>query len=501
MLSMITAGSTRIDGAERGPHSRNCDRTDICDRRRQDCRFCSPADHCARFDFASLGRRSVDVMLVNCQERDLVETFPSLGAYLKRRDGWSQVNQNFDAVAYLRHESERALIAPKGEAGFPLGSGLLAAARALTAIDAVSQSNAQAILDECSAILQIDLPHFAQAGRSLSSSADRHLLVVIVRELKAELSYEWGCLRLHFARFANDYLFIEVTAVGDSDDQISDLWHTSFLLADETGSTVSARFEGIIEGRQGGGQLITDGSLSAQTNVLIIDGVECELNPRKRYPAFTPAEDLHVSDRAEQHLMVLMTEYFAGEVPGSFQEAFEAAAQALVAAGALREDSEILAQLRTVLLALPLRSDQVPSVDVEQPWKSIIHRWYERDDVHTPRALSVGSLSPEVDGFLTRVDGIVIDSISFHVRAEIAPTPVVRTDLAADVLMPQRLHWLARDDCDNFYVGHMRFDSNHVGAGLTVTFRPPLFKSAGELNLMLIGRRHCTSLTLSGLSS
>src|SRR5947209_2313404 len=137
------------------------------------------------------------------------------------------MREAFDAKTFLREMGQRAIDDPDGAAGWPRGVRVVAASRALCAIDAIEPPVAQEIINEPLDRLLSPLEYSKGLVDALMDGPPGPGLPpspVVVRDCSDELRFPLGRLYTHYAVFAEDYVGVEATAVGNL-EEMHQLWH------------------------------------------------------------------------------------------------------------------------------------------------------------------------------------------------------------------------------------------------------------------------------------
>lgn len=399
----------------------------------------------------------------------------------------------FDAQSYLHQLAQRAIEDPEQAAGFPRGLRVVAAARALCSIGVIDPDTAQGIVNEPLDRLQSMLEtSSARAERHAAASASMTTPVisllpprpegrpesVTVRECSSELPFPWGRLYLHYAVFFAGHVSVEATAVGDT-GKMKEL--TPAHITDDQGTSTSARFQ--FSGTQGAvrGPLLTERPLSAETRFLEVAGFHVELRDPGHHAGFSESP-MGPSDPAERHLWLLASMFYAGQLDMRLDEHLEPAAEALICAGALMSDSNLFGQLRS--LGRGFDREALPNLG--EPWKSLVGRWGQRSTTGLFGSVPLGDRSPEFDGFVVRVDGLVAHDEGFDVRVDTSPATPFSLMRSGDATVPPIVVWWARDDLGNYYSGRPG-SGWRMGPGFSqgpVSYRPLLDPKARTVELM-----------------
>jgi len=407
------------------------------------------------------------------------------------------VSGEFDAGAYLRQVGQRALDDPEHEAGFPPGVRVVAASRALCAIHAIDPLDAQDIINEPLDRLVSGLGYSGGLAADLMDGPAQAQgpRPVTVRACPDELGFSTWRLYVHYAVFAQDHVGIEATAVGNL-NHVRRLW--PITISDDSGDIASGRFMG---GGQLGtwrGSVITDGPLSPDTEWLELADRRVQVMPEAApAPSFSPRQ-LGPKDPAERHLWLLASLFLSGMYGMHLEDHLEPAAQALVAAGALRPENALWRELRVLAEAFetPLKGDPPPGVG--EPWASLCTRWPEKANRGLMGSVALGVVSDPFDGFRVRIDGLVSHREGFDLRVETSPGTPSDLHQASDAKLPPVVAWWAHDDLDNYYVGTLGSGmfARESSRGL-VGYRPTLDSGAKVLELMPSGASSAVSLSVT----
>lgn len=409
------------------------------------------------------------------------------------------MEETFSAERYLHMVGARAVEDPEREAGFPPGARLVAAAAALVAVGAISEENAQKIVDER---LEVLGSHLRRTERFVASAAistpQQGLVPATVRLCPFELPGWSGRLRLHYAVFDEESVSIEVTRTDSSDLEILG---SQVGLGDDTGATVEARFSGWVSGDTCQGRFWANAPLSAETGYLRVGRSSVELQ-RSRGPLPAQVENLHRPNLAERFLWLRVALGVSGRGALRYRDDFAGAADALVAGGFLAADSPTLAEVDAVCSTFPLTPDRDLSDRLGEPWDSWKRRAYQRTG-GPEGAIAIGVITPPIDGTRIRFDGLISQEDGFHVRVECSPGEGFSFGHDSDVAPPVRLLWLARDDQNNHYFGRPASGwqwSPDISRG-TVSFQPPIDDGANELHLLPTSLTQQGKITIPELSA
>lgn len=405
---------------------------------------------------------------------------------------------DFDAELYLRLLGERQLLsrdANQGGRATPLDG----AADALLAVGVVDRTVADAVLDDYGLATALRSPHgqhrrtmmrrwSQQGGPPVELSGQR------VASIGVTLDALGGTLELRHVRFGED----TQVAFGfqASNPRPSQLGHTMTIghgpgqlpwgspaptLRDDQGASAVATFSGGGGGSGWTGTLHAAG-LSPATRWLELDGVRVPLGEAQPGAAVS-IEELPPAGGAERYLWHRLA---VPERPWGRPGQLEPGIDALIAAGALAADDDVIERVRTVAARLPSHPGMGmagPSGGrLPQPWQSLVAR-VGRDDGPVG-TVATNAQTPEFAGH--RVAVLALDSNAGAFSAEIEVTPNVMAGGEGSTLA-----WWARDDRGNHYLGSAGSwsgDAQH-GRG-TLGFWPALDPVATMLELMPTALTH-----------
>ena len=393
----------------------------------------------------------------------------------------------FDAERYLRLVGERWV--PDGKDGPPWNPALAAAGAALVAVGAMTNSAAQAVIDEYYQAMVPGAGHRYlmsrhAAGRVAAVPPDIGQLRVVPCE--RVIDQPWGRLTVHYVAFTDHATTLRVTLQpGQSHGDPCNLPPAEAerpRVTDDHGTTATAEFGG--ELRHGDptwrGQYQVRPLLAANAAWTELFGERVELTG-------TPAgievwsEPMPAQDPAVRHLWERTATLNDFHDP---HLALDATIGALVAAGALHADDPVIADAQAVLGVLrpPSASPAEEPSDLPEPWRSLLARWGRTGG--PVGMVTVGAVTPPFDGVTAAV--VALESHDEHFGIKVELVPGVRTGLPyCDLPDQQHLTWWAADDLGNHYLAEQ--GSWHAGGdrcGGAIGFWPALDAQAHSIDLM-----------------
>lgn len=400
----------------------------------------------------------------------------------------------FDAEMYLRRLGERLLDDPDRQDDGQL-SPLRGAAEALVVAEAIGADEAWRLIDEYRTAFNIrsgeprfvDLPAPPRRGEG-SPLIPRHTMVIdqeVVagqdRLLLRDLAITSDGATLRFRRHHDARSPGEVArrfAPGGSPWSV-----TSPEIVDCAGNRpVVRRGDRGSDGRDhSDGEWALRGAVAPYASWLEIDGIRVDLH-RRVARAQTHLEALRDEPPAQRFLWRTLA--VADRQSGRIAD-LEPLIQALLAAGALQDESQLVKDLWTVAARMPAR----PLYDAAtrarsgrslvQPWGALLRRLGRRDGPEW--ALVIDAITPPCDGVRVAAQWICSDLAGFEVDFEVSPHV-----LGAHALGETPVAWWARDDRDNHYLG-VPTDWQAEGeiAQATMRYWPALDPRATRLDLLV----------------
>lgn len=241
------------------------------------------------------------------------------------------------------------------------------------------------------------------------------------------------------------------------------------------------------------GRLTLGGTLAAEAAWLEIDGTRIELD-RRTAPWDTRIEPLDDQDPVERFLWRRLA---VGEMPFGHTVDLEPALAALLAAGVLDGEQQLVRDLRAVAAQMPNNrrrphgSGGGAGRGLPEPWRSLLRRVGRADG--PTQELVVGAVTPPFDGVEFAAQSISSDTEGFGVEFEVAPSVLHTT--ALDELP---VAWWARDDRGNHYLGHPDgWSGGDAHSEGTLRYWPALDPRATRLELLVCADTHQAVVSVS----
>ena len=393
----------------------------------------------------------------------------------------------FDAELYLRRQAE-VLVPDSGQGRQAVSSSLASAASALIAIGALSAQQAEPVLDA----FDLDWDrNFARCRPGWAPASQRYGYISLDRLAEArvvplgdELVLSAGTLRLRYAVMERESsaliadFHVRETPTGLHDWIRVPSGMPSGLtrpeLADGSGTTRTLEFSGHGNDDGWSGQFFTDAAIPQEASWIELYGTRILLN-RSPIPVSVRIEPVNNENPAQMHLLRVL----ASADPFDSQDP-RAAADALLAAGAIGPDDPVVAQIinaagdderqRRHTLAYPKKLEGLP-----EPWPEP----RLEAAVGLERMLVTGVTTQEFDGHRVAVLAIRSRPDSFIVEAE-----VMLENHGRSVLEDRELVWWAADDRGQRYLGTWSGSGGRQTMSGELTFFPPLDPQAARLDLM-----------------
>jgi hypothetical protein len=399
-------------------------------------------------------------------------------------------NHLMDARHYLQSFGERVLREPPGDSPFPYDARLVAAAAALVAVEAVPADLARAIVSQYT----LAPARTAEETGAAAPGIGRWRVAPSGHVIESA----WGSLAIAYVVMSDHATMLRVTMRPDRGALASASlpgaqglpWQLA--LADDQGATSTAEFNG---SRRHGqqewdGEFTARAALAPDTAWIDVLGERVPLTGRP-VAAAAWVEPFDEDDPAVRHL------WERAATRNDFHDplaAFEAAAQALVAVGALRAGDPAIRHARAAAAILDARrSSSAPDAAragaavsretaVPPSWRSLLARWGRAEG--PAGTVVVGTVTPPFDGITVAVTALDSRPGSFTAGVEIVPD--ARTGLPYDQFDERpRLTWWAVDDHGHYSLaepGGWDF-SGAQGRG-TLIFRPGLDPGAAWIDLV-----------------
>jgi hypothetical protein len=393
----------------------------------------------------------------------------------------------FDAERYLRLVGERWV--PDGKDGPPWNPVLAAAGAGLVAVGALTNSAAQAVIDEYyQASASAEGRRYLMSRRAARPVAAAPPDIGQLRVVPCErvIDQRWGRLTIHYVAFTDHATTLRVTLQPDQSHGrpcgLPPAEAEQPRVTDDHGTAATAEFSG--ESRHG------DPAWSGQYQVrplLAADAAWIELFGKRVELTGTPAgivvwgEPMPAQDPAVRHLWERTATLNDFHDP---HLALNATIAALVAAGALHADDPVIADAQAVLAVLrpPSASSAERSGDLPEPWRSLLARWGRAGGA--VGMVTVGAVTPLFDGVTAAV--VALESHDEHFGIKVELVPGVRTGLPyGDLPDQQHLTWWAADDLGNHYLGEQgSWGTGDDRCGGAIGFWPALDPRARRIDLM-----------------
>ena len=378
---------------------------------------------------------------------------------------------------------------PDGKDGPPWNPVLAAAGAALVAVGAMTNSAAQAVIDECyQAMVSAEGRRYLVSRRAArpAGAAPPDIGQLRVVPCGRVIDQPWGRLTIHYVAFTDLATTLRVTLQpGQSQGHscgLSPAEAAEPRITDAHGTAATAEFSG--ELRHGDptwrGQYRVRPPLAADAAWIELFGERVELTG-------TPAgigvwaEPLPAQDPAVRHLWERTATLNDFHDP---HLALDATIAALVAAGALPADDPVIADARAVLAVLrpPGASPAEKPGELPGPWRSLLARWGQAGG--PVGMVTVGAITPPFDGVTAAV--VALESGEEHFGIKVELVPGVRAGLPySDLPDQQHLTWWAADDLGNHYLAEQ--GSWYAGddrCGGAIGFWPALDSRAQSIDLM-----------------
>ena len=393
----------------------------------------------------------------------------------------------FDAERYLRLVGERWV--PDGKDGPPWNPVLAAAGAALVAAGAMTNSAAQAIIDEyyqASASAEGRRYLMSRQAARPVAAAPPDIGQLRVVPCERVIDQRWGRLTIHYVAFTDHATTLRVKLQPDQSHGgpcgLPPAETEQPRVTDDHGTTATAEFSG--ESRHGDptwrGQYQVRPLLAADAAWIELFGERVELTGT---PAGIEvrAEPMPAQDPAVRHLWERTATLNDFHDP---HLALDATIAALVAARALHADDPVIADAQAVLAVLrpPSTSPADRPGDLPEPWRSLLARWGQAGG--PVGMVTVGAVTPPFDGVTAAV--VALESHDEHFGIKVELVPGVRTGLPyCDLPDQQHLTWWAADDLGTHYLAEQ--GSWYAGddrCGGAIGFWPALDPQAHRIDLM-----------------
>jgi len=399
----------------------------------------------------------------------------------------------FDAELYLRLTAERTLLDAPGDDGRSEDSPLDVAGHALVAVQAITASAAQAVMDDYYLALAYrrgEHPHrHPRALRSAPAGASPRPRLAALRAVPCWRLIEqpWGQLFLRYLvlRSGSTSLHVEMRAAaappGPGARGSGPGFPQQLSLTDDRGTTVSAGLSGGGNDSEWDGEFEASPGLAEETAWIEVLGERVELPAAPASPAEAWVEPLGGQDPALAYLwarVAALTEFHPAAN-------IESSVDALVAAGSLAPGDPSLAQVRDVAAQLSRGGRARPAGHpgpLPEPWQSLLAR---RGRAGGPEGLVVaGVTTPEFDGITVAV--LAVRSAEEGFSADVETVPGLRHwRMFRTAVDEPTLAWWAADDRGHHYLGrHGSWHSSPDQGGGQIEFWPALDPAAKVLDIM-----------------
>jgi hypothetical protein len=412
----------------------------------------------------------------------------------------------FDAELYLRLLGERLLHDPDRQRHHHR-SPLDGSAAALVAAGTIGSDRARRVIDDYNAATRVragerGFPHFGPPTRRRQGGrlAPRQTMVLdreipfgagqlLLRDLT--IGAKRGTLRFRWRRDApgslrGGHMFGRSGAFpwGSTAPTIVDDRGHQLTVGSGSGGGSDAQWDGKLE---------LSGTLAPDSAWLEVDGTRMELDSRTA-PWEVRIEPLEDEDPVERFLWRRLA---VAEMPFGHATDVEPAILALLAAGAVDGDDQLVRDLRAVADRMPdhPRRPHAPrgggTRGLPEPWRSLLRRVGRADG--PARAVVVGALTPQFDGVQLALHSVTSDAQGFEVEFEVAPNVLHYNSLDE---LP--VAWWGRDDRGNHYLGSPNGwggDDKHADG--TLRFWPALDPRATRLELLVSADAHRAVVSVS----
>ncbi len=405
----------------------------------------------------------------------------------------------FEPELYLRLIGEEILLDAAPDRG-GWSSPLQAAANALVAIGAISESKARSVAadyDLAQALRNRGGYHPAmRAALHAKRGKARALSFKRVAALNTAIEDSQGRLELRFATFGDDSIALactyrtrsdqlqarrrrgrRMTTYGYGPGQLP--WGSPApTLSDDRGNSATLQFGGSGSELEWTGRLSADVPLAPATRWLQYDGHRLELDPADPTVEVS-VEELTADGAVDRYLWQCLA---VGERHGP--PSIDPALEALIAAGALAPEDPVIGELRSVRERLPQHPHDNPGTrgirGLPQPWRSLLAR-AGKDDGPTGRIV-LGARTPLFDGYRVGILSLECEASGFCVEVETTPASVQHPMFGA--LAGGQLAWWARDDKGNHYLGSVgSWSGGGDSCTAEINFWPALDPRARRLEL------------------
>ena len=413
----------------------------------------------------------------------------------------------FDAEVYLRLLGERLLDDPDQQHG-DRGSLLRGPAGALVVAGAIGGDQAWRVVDDYNTVSRIragavGFVHFAPPSRRLKTGGLRARQTVVIDR---EITFGRGQLLLRDLAIGPDGGALRYRWRRDtrSSSQLVSLFRrdrgfpwgdTPPEIVDPDGNRLEVR-----SGSPGGdsldhwdGELELCGTIARDAAWLEVDGTRVDLH-RRAARWEVRIESLEDQSPVERFLWRRLA---VAETPSGLTTDLEPLIEALLAAGAVSEQSRLLKQLRAVAARMPRRPlHQRPAPGgstrgLVEPWRSLLGRLGSDDG--PAWTLVIGAVTPACDGVQFAAHSITSDLAGFEVAFEVAPN--LRVSGALDELP---VAFWARDDRGNHYLGAPNeWSGSNDSAQGTMRYWPALDPRAKHLDLLVCVETHQAVVSVS----
>jgi hypothetical protein len=419
----------------------------------------------------------------------------------------------FDAELYLRLQGEEMLLGAREHRRGLRDAPLVEPARALVAVDAISATNAETVIDDYALAEALRTEHGLESRRSFGPATRRRKRKIKPLEPRRVvpcdhvIGHGQGTLEIRRVSLAEHFTRIAVTwrpntpqyrsrrrggmiSIGLNGGAAGPPHPT---VVDDQGTRSGTEFSGGGSELESEGRLTTDRPLARNTAWIEIDGTRVEL-------AAQPAEwSVSIDELPEQPAAhAYLWRRLAIRNHFHELESLDLAIEALLAAGALEPDDPVIDEVRAVLEAMPRRLGMPyggrAQRQVPQPWRSLLSRQGREDGPEGTIALA--AVTPVFDGFSVAVGSVESRPDGFQIEADVTSGT---EDLEAFGwgVRPRQLAWWAADDRDNHYLGQIQsWNGGEDHSSCDIHFWPPLHPKASTLRIMPTGEKSRAVITV-----
>lgn len=378
-----------------------------------------------------------------------------------------------NAEAYLRALGAATVDTPR----IPRApSPLLAATQALVVVEAIEEGAAQVLLDEHEVERHRRLPDEGWAwAREWPTEPLRDRRVSLAA---GRMEHPAGALDVHYVVLAPDTTSVEVSLVTGHRRarKPADPFGGEVELGDDRGNRCPAMFSGAGARRGWDGTLHGLGPLDARTSWLALDGRRVDLVGEPA-AAQIEIEPLPAPPTALSHLRRCAALSSLG-----CEALFEAALDALIAAGAVASDEPELATLRQASAALAAWDDRTArrlGAPLPDPWGGL---W--RRGTGPELTVAIGAATPLFAEVSVVVDALRSTADGWSIVIETVPEGAMPHPFEAPTARPTSLVWWAVDDHGHRYLATRGGGGGNARGGRgELRFSPPLDATARWVEL------------------